>query len=654
MHLTSTPLRLLWKLGVAVSVVASSPAYSQFTPIVTTKTVVPGRAFTFGSIDKDPAQDPFVPGSVIYVGRAPGYVSVWTNMSPVPLSENQTNYGAASVGRELAVYVSGPADRQYLNVRRIDPAHNNPLVLQRGPSAPQGPLGPSGCVNDRRNLDKMFLGFGATGSDGRDAYYFAHTRRRSRTGCTPLCGSGQGFVCYDTGVRKTNPDAWLFTASSYFGNFGFDASSHDLALGNRSHVIRVLHGQPIGRVADVGGPSPGSGGNFTQFFDRTKPMIAGPVIAGGKTTFFGVGTGPYQGIFTGDSPTHLAVVADTNVDIPDGTGRFTLFEEQASAQGSSIAFVGGDGAAQQGIYVRQERGNRKVLLGVVDRNDTFADFGAKPISFHIGRDAVSGNKIAFWANFPSGGEGIYLAEFPRLECLETGQPISIESTQNSVLCPDCPDRDLHVANVRIKSCIGVRTGSSCGPKLWYSKAAGGSYTASVGALVSGDSRDGLWEFVIPAATAGPFKSGHPVFYFITAQNVVDPADFVSLPPGAFLDSTCSTVQTLPTNLAQFSMGKWLFCWRRILRWGFWTCICLPCLLAAIFMPIVIILPWHWRTRHRRGRGFAVAVKLGLAGLAGGLIGHAVWPSAGIVLSSVLGTLAGLIATTPWRWAKPES
>ena len=142
------------------------------------------------------------------------------------------------------------------------------------------------------------------------------------------------------------------------------------------------------------------GGGTVNLGDPIGPVLDGRDIAFGNTD--------PRGIYTiiEDS---LNVVADTNTAIPGGTENFDSFGNLSFDNGN-VAFVGADSydlsvepREQLGIYTNFGGS----LTKVIDLNDSLD--GKTLSDFAFTNQALSGNKIAFLANFTDGSHAIYVA-----------------------------------------------------------------------------------------------------------------------------------------------------------------------------------------------------------------------------------------------------
>ncbi len=170
----------------------------------------------------------------------------------------------------------------------------------------------------------------------------------------------------------------------------------------RGIFVGSTSGGPLTSVVDVNSPIPGGIGNFERM---GQPGIA---IHGTNVAWYGTGGNLQQGIYLG-STTGGAItrVADTNVEIPDGTGDFTGFY-WAYLSASNVTFNGRGSDGQQGIYTSSTNGGP--LTRVADLN-TPVPMGNGSFSQLIFSSSpsvsVSGTRIAFRGLGSDSQVGIY-------------------------------------------------------------------------------------------------------------------------------------------------------------------------------------------------------------------------------------------------------
>jgi hypothetical protein len=155
--------------------------------------------------------------------------------------------------------------------------------------------------------------------------------------------------------------------------------------------------QPITfeRIANTTTPIPGGTGNFNFF--------TFPVIAGGRVSFHGAGSGGQEGIYSSTGGV-LSVNYSQQTPIPGGTGNFTGFSLPAAA-GSNLVFYAEGTANQQGVYTDIGGSLQAVAnLGTPIPGGTgnFTNFGGPS-----GQPVLSGASVAFGAAGSGTQLGIY-------------------------------------------------------------------------------------------------------------------------------------------------------------------------------------------------------------------------------------------------------
>ena len=145
-------------------------------------------------------------------------------------------------------------------------------------------------------------------------------------------------------------------------------------------------------VVDVGSfPGPG----LTGF---------SPSIDNGAIAFLVQGDGIYLATLEGS----ITPVALVGTPIPGGTGNFTGFDpDSPSHRDGIVAFRGFGPSGQEGIYA-SIGGSPTKVINLSDSLD-----GKTLTHLFLGYEAVSGNQIAFAAQFANGSRGIYVAQVGR-------------------------------------------------------------------------------------------------------------------------------------------------------------------------------------------------------------------------------------------------
>jgi hypothetical protein len=181
-------------------------------------------------------------------------------------------------------------------------------------------------------------------------------------------------------------------------------------IAQQTSIFAASVGSPPMLVVDVGSfPGPG----LTGF---------SPSIDNGAIAFLVQGDGIYLATLEGS----ITPVALVGTPIPGGTGNFTGFDpDSPSHRDGIVAFRGFGPSGQEGIYV-SIGGSLTKVINLSDSLD-----GKTLTHLFLGYEAVSGNQIAFAAQFANGSRGIYVAQVIKED--------------------ECPNSDLS-ATVVIDSC----------------------------------------------------------------------------------------------------------------------------------------------------------------------------------------------------------
>ena len=140
-------------------------------------------------------------------------------------------------------------------------------------------------------------------------------------------------------------------------------------------------------------PRPGGGTVVTGF---------NPSFDNGAIAFLVQGNGIYLANLDDGSITPVALVG---TPIPDATGSFTGFDSDSpSHRNGIVAFRGFGPSGHEGIYASIGGS----LTKVIDLSDSLD--GKTLTHLFLGYEAVSGNQIAFAAQFADGSRGIYVAQ----------------------------------------------------------------------------------------------------------------------------------------------------------------------------------------------------------------------------------------------------
>ncbi|MDF5733841.1 MAG: hypothetical protein PUP92_39190 [Rhizonema sp. PD38] len=155
-------------------------------------------------------------------------------------------------------------------------------------------------------------------------------------------------------------------------------------------------GGSVNVVADRNTLIPGGTGNFAFF-------SVYPSINDGGVAFVGSGNNFTQGIYT-NIDGELKVVADSNTQIPDGTGNFNDFDVSygiPTLDNGSVAFVGSGNSFQRGIYTILDGS----LSVIADRNTSVPDSKENFSSFDY--PSLNNGSVAFVGSGNNFQRGVY-------------------------------------------------------------------------------------------------------------------------------------------------------------------------------------------------------------------------------------------------------
>ena len=160
--------------------------------------------------------------------------------------------------------------------------------------------------------------------------------------------------------------------------------------------IYLSIGGALRAVVTSGAPRPGRRDAFEGF--------EGVAARGGAAVLVGRGAdgvGVYR--FDGED---LARVADTRSRLPERSDRFTGFAS-AAVDGPLVAFHGRGADLHEGIYARRFTSPPAPLEVVVERGARLD--GRRVATVELGRQAVSGDEIAFRVTYEDGAQALVLA-----------------------------------------------------------------------------------------------------------------------------------------------------------------------------------------------------------------------------------------------------
>ena len=116
----------------------------------------------------------------------------------------------------------------------------------------------------------------------------------------------------------------------------------------------------------------------------------------------------------------------------------------------------------------------------------------------------------------------------------------------------CSTGDRVLSNVNISDATGVPTSSSLVPRIYYRKGLG-AWFSQPGTLSSGTATNGVWNFVIVAASMGGLAISDVVSYYVIAQDVV-PAPNISSKPVGIIATNVNSVTTHPSSPNTYTIG----------------------------------------------------------------------------------------------------
>lgn len=230
----------------------------------------------------------------------------------------------------------------------------------------------------------------------------------------------------------------------------------------------VLHDGSVKVMADQNTSIPGMGSlKFGEF--------ASPSIDSSNVAFLGAGSGSKIGVYVNVGGT-LVKVADTNTNIPWGTGKFNFFFYAApSADNDQVAFAGGrvdfstDPATihEMGVYTLENLSSGPSPLGVLaDTSDTIPSSGNKTFGF-FAYPSVSGASVAFLGSdgVQSTIGGIYTKGFSPGSIsmvADTNTPISIYGGGGGTFAGFRPSPSYSGDNVAFLGCLSSDCNSAKG------------------------------------------------------------------------------------------------------------------------------------------------------------------------------------------------
>ncbi len=130
--------------------------------------------------------------------------------------------------------------------------------------------------------------------------------------------------------------------------------------------------------------------------------------------------------------------------------------------------------------------------------------------------------------------------------------LQADSIPPSILFTALPNTSLFSNRVFTATITEMHSGVAAGtfaPRVYYNKN-NGTYVSTAGVLLSGNHRNGVWEFTIDSSLIGGFALNDVIRYFVIAQDSV--ANYASLPAYAIATNT-NLVATNPTITFQYNV-----------------------------------------------------------------------------------------------------
>lgn len=158
----------------------------------------------------------------------------------------------------------------------------------------------------------------------------------------------------------------------------------------------------IAKVVGVGESSPGGG---------AVASVSKGQVSGNSMSFLSE-VGTRYGVFEAQAAgtPSLSLIADSTMNIPNGTGTFRLFSSQCN---SNIAFIGQDQNLKRGVYARING----QLLNIADTLHP----GPGGVQFmDLGTVAISGEAIAFTGSVVGGPPGLFVLRQGQLTRVVSG------------------------------------------------------------------------------------------------------------------------------------------------------------------------------------------------------------------------------------------
>jgi hypothetical protein len=219
--------------------------------------------------------------------------------------------------------------------------------------------------------------------------------------------NGEGSISLLAGEETPIPNGTgTFTGFDVFssisdGNVAFSGKG---AAGHSGIYINV--DGKLNVVADTTTRIPDADGTFTdlEITEGLTAAFGGLSLDGEDVAFYGYGPGGHRGVYARIGGT-LAMVADTNTPIPDGSGNFQFFEHfhGPSLHGGTVVF---DGLTPEsaGLYTNFGGSLSKIVASGDDLEGKTVDYVL------MSPRALEENLVTFWVLFKDGSEAIYVAQ----------------------------------------------------------------------------------------------------------------------------------------------------------------------------------------------------------------------------------------------------
>lgn len=270
----------------------------------------------------------------------------------------------------------------------------------------------------------------------------------------------------------------------------------------------------------------------------TVPMIRNNIFdnqrTGGTGSYYAIG---YQVLSTGwaaNSSNYNCL----NSSSASTVGYWNNADQTFAAWQTSSSGDGNSYTGQTVNYVSATTGNLHINMGTTS---SILESNGTPISgltVDIDNDvrpgpvgSVNGGALApdFGADEWDGVPGDLAAPIMAYTPLS-----STSSTSNRVL------------NSTITDFTGVPTSGSLVPRIYYKKGTGGTWYSQPGTLISGNGKNGSWNFTINNADMGGVTGADVIYYYLIGQDNCTPINIGSNPLGA-VASDVNTVTTPPTT-----------------------------------------------------------------------------------------------------------